>query len=165
MDVQLPTTEVSAFMVSHLPDFFDRFGISFTIDGPQFEYYVYEKKAGRDISCSLTLGLDQAADRIKVMTFYPGLCQQQAPRYLSAVCFFMVMQHFAAFHHLGPACQILISTRQEVFDTFYAQLQDFDFHILKTGAEGRVDIQSDLHPLTMDTSMIDQRPLADQDGD
>jgi hypothetical protein len=165
MDVYLPPPGVSAFMVSHLPDFFDRFGISFTIDGPQFEYYVYEKKTGQDISCSLTVNLDEAAGQINVMTFYPGLCQQQTPRYLSAVCFFMVMHHFGNFHHMGSDCEILINTRKGVFNSFYSQLQDFDFHILKSGEEDRVDIQSCLLPLIMDTSMINQRPLLDEDGD
>jgi hypothetical protein len=165
MDVQLPPSGISAFMVSHLPDFFDRFGISYTIDGSQFEYYVYEKKTGLDISCSLTLSFDAAAGQINVMTFYPGLCLQQTPRYLSAVCFFVVMHHFGNFHHLGPGCEILINTRKGVFDTFYAQLQDFDFHILASGEEDRVDIQSCLLPLAMDTSMVGQRALVDEDGE
>ncbi len=165
MEVQLPPAAVSPFMVSHLPDFFDRFGINFTIDGPQFEYYVYEKKTGRDISCSLTVNFGKAKGQINIMTFYPGLCQQETPRYLSAVCFFMVIQHYANFHHMGSDCQILINTRKEVFDAFYAQLQDFDFHILKNGDEGRVDIQSHLVPLVMDTSMIGQRALVNEDGE
>ena len=164
MEVQLPTDVVSAFMVSHLPDFFDRFGINFTIDGPQFEYYVYEKKTGQDISCSLTVNFGEATGQINVMTFYPGLCQQQATHYLSAVCFFMVLQHYANFHHMGPDSQILINTRKGVFDAFYKQLQDFDFHILASGDEDRVDIQSSFLPLVMDTSMISQRPLVDGDG-
>jgi len=165
MEVQLPAAGVSAFMVSHIPDFFDRFGISFTIDGPQFEYYVYEKKTGQDISCSLTVNFDKAARQINVMTFYPGLCQQQAPRYLSAVCFFVVMQHFGNFYHMGSDSGILINTRKGVFVTFYAQLQDFDFHLLRSGEEDRVDIQSHLLLLGMDTSMVEKRPMIDEDGE
>ena len=159
--MQLPTDGVSAFMVSHLSDFFDRFGINFTIDGPQLEYFVYEKKTGLDISCSLTVNFDDAARQIKVMTFYPGLCLQLGARYLSAVCFFLVMQHFANHHHMGSDCRILLNTRKGIFDAFYAQLKDFDFNVLMYGEEGRVDIQSGLLPLAMDTSMISERPLAD----
>ena len=165
MEVQLPTAGLSAFMVSHLPDFFDRFGISFTIDGPQFEYYVYEKKTGQDISCSLTVSFEEETRQISVMTFYPGLCQQQTPRYLSSVCFFMVLQHYANFHHMESGCEILINTRRAVFDTFYAQLQDFDFHVMERGEEDRVDILSYLLPLFMDTSMINQRALVEEDND
>ena len=165
MEVQLPPAGLSAFMVSHLPDFFDRFGISFTIDGPQLEYYVYEKKTGQDISCSLTVSFGEASGQINVMTFYPGLCQQQTPRYLSTVCFFMVLQHYANFHHMGSGCEILINTRRAVFDTFYAQLQDFDFHVMERDEEDRVDIQSYLLPLGMDTSMINQRAPVEEDND
>lgn len=162
MIAQVPSAGVSAFMVSHMPDFFDRFGISFTIDGPQFEYYVYDKKTGEDISCSLTVKLDALAKQIDVMTFYPGICQLHGARYLSAVCFFVVMQHFGNFHHVGSECEILIHTRKGVFDTFYAQLLDFNFHILACGEDDRVDIQSRLLGLVLNTSMVGQRPLVDQ---
>lgn len=157
MDLQLPTSCGSAFMVSHLHDFFDRFGVSFTIDGPQLEYFVYAKNTGQDISCSLTVSVDEAAGQINCLTFYPGLCLHPGTRYFSAVCFFMVMQHFANFHHISSDQQILISTRNGVFDTFYALLKDFDFHILMTGEDGRVNIQGHFLPLVMDTSMVNER--------
>jgi len=165
MDVQLPTTGCSAFMVSHLPEFFARFGINYTIDGPQLEYFVYEKKNGLDISCSLTVCRDETAGEIRMMTFYPAISLQQGCRFFSAVCFFMVMQHFANFHHIASGCQILINTRKGIFDAFYALLKDFDFHIVICGEEDRVDIQSRFLPLDMDTSMIGERPLADQGAD
>jgi hypothetical protein len=43
MDVQVQPLDVllSWFPISQI---FDRFGISYTIDGPQFEYFVYGKK-------------------------------------------------------------------------------------------------------------------------
>jgi hypothetical protein len=157
MDTQMPTAGCSAFMVSHLPDFFEHFGINYTIDGPQFEYFVYEKKNGLDISCSLTVNYDEAAGQINFMTFYPGISMQQGGRYLSAVCFFLVIQHFANFHHIGPDCRILLNTRQEVFNSFYALLQDFNFHVLVSGKEDRIDIESLFMPLAIDTSMISER--------
>lgn len=159
MNALQPLTGVSAFMVTHLPDFFDRFGISFTIDGPQLEYFVYEKKTGLDISCSLTFNFDETAGQINVMTFYPGLNLHPGTRYLSAVCFFMVMQHLANFHHIESACQIMLNTREGVFDTFYALLQDFDFHILIYGEEDRIDIESRFLSLAINTSMINERAL------
>jgi len=148
-------------MVSHLPEFIERFGINYTIDGPQLEYFVYEKKTNLDISCSLTVCFGAAAGEIRMMTFYPGLCLQHGCRFLSAVCFFLVMQHFANFHHIESECRILINTRQGVFDTFYAMLKDFDFHLVICGEDDRVDIQSRFLPLGMDTSMISERALAD----
>ena len=160
MDTQLPTTGCSEFMVSHLPDFFNRFGISYTIDGPQLEYFIYDKESGQDISCSLTGFFDHEAGEIRMMTFYPGICLQHDCHYLSAVCFFMVMQHFANFHHIKSDCLILFNTRQEVFDRFWALLQDFDFRIMAYGEENRIGIQSLFQPLGMDTSMINIRALA-----
>jgi len=165
MDASLPPAGGSAFMVALLPDFFDRFGISFTIDGPQIEYFVYEKKTGLDISCSLTVSFDEAAGQINVMTFYPGLYLHPVTHYLSAVCFFMVMQHLANFHQIGDNCRILLSTRQGAFDTFYALLKDFDFHILLCGVEDRVDIESQFPFSAVDTSMIDERSLVEEYAD
>jgi len=157
--MEVPAAGISTFMLSHLPEFLDRFGINFTIDGPQLEYFVYEKKSGLDISCSMTLSLDAAAGQIRVMTFYPGICMQQGVRYLSSVCFFLVMHHFAAFHHLGSDRYILINTRRGIYDSFYARLQDYQFHILRGGEEDRIDIASPFLPILIDTSMVIERPL------
>ena len=162
MDVPVPTVGVSAFMVTHLPEFFDRFGISFTIDVTQLEYYIYEKKSGQDVSCSMTVDFDETAGQITVMTFYPGLCLLSEVRYLSAVCFFLVMQHAANFYRIRTECSIRINTRRGIFDAFYAQLKDFDFQVLKGGEEDRIDILSRFLPLAMDTSMIAQRLLVEE---
>jgi len=143
----------------------ERFGISFTIDGPQLEYFVYEKRTGLDISCSLTVSFDTVARQIRVMTFYPGICMQQGVRYLSAVCFFLVMHHFAAFHHLGSDCRILVNTRHGIYDAFYSRLQDFDFKVQGCCREGRIDIISPLLPLALDSSMILERPLVEESSD
>ena len=165
MDVQLPVAGISTFMLSHIPEFLDRFGINFTIDGPQLEYFVYEKKSGLDISCSMTLGLEAPRGQIRVMTFYPGICMQQGARYLSSVCFFLVMHHFAAFHHLGSDGHILINTRQGIFDSFYARLKDFHFYIQRGGEEDRIDIASPFLPILTDTTMIVERPLVEKSAD
>ena len=159
MDTQQPTTGCSAFMISHLPEFFDHFGINYTIDGPQFEYFIYDIKNSQDISCSITLNYDEAALQINFMSFYPGIFQQKGCRYLSAVCFFLIIHHFANFHHIGPGCRILFNTRQGVFDNFYALLKDFDFHVLVCGEEDRVDVESLFIPMAIDTSMIRERAL------
>ena len=165
MHVQLPTVGVSAFMVSNLPEFFDRFGISFTIDGPQLEYFVYEKKTGLDISCSLTVSFDDTTGQISVMSFYPGLYLHPGTRYFSAVCFFMVMQHLTNFYHIECDCRILLNTKKEVFNTFYALLKDFGFYILVSGEKDLVDIESRFLSLAMDTSMINERAPVDEYAD
>jgi len=146
-------------MAAHRSDFFDRFGISFCIDGPQMEYFVYQKQTGLDISCSLTLSFDAVAGQVDVMTFYPGLYLHPQTHYFSAVCFFMVIHHFAQFHHVERDCQILLNTRIEVFDTFYSLLKDFDFHLLVNGKKDRVDIQGRCLSLVIDTSMFKERAL------
>lgn len=164
MEVRSLPTEISSFMLLHIPEFSDRFGISYTIDGPQLEYFVYEKKTGLDISCSMTLSHDAKQKKIRVMTFYPGICLQQGCRYLSSVCFFLILHHFAAFNHLGSDNRILINTRKGIYDLFYSRLLDFDFQILQ-GEEDRIDITSQFLPLLLDASMFDERPLAEDEAD
>ncbi len=150
---------ISAFIDSHLSDFLDHFGIGFCVDGPQVEYFVYQKVSGKDISCSLTVNLDRDAEKINVMTFYPGLCLHPRTRYFSAVCFFMVLNHFANFHHIKCGCRILLKTRKDVFDDFYSLLKDFDFHVSLIGKDALLEIESCFLPLGIDTSMIIERSL------
>jgi len=155
-----PNASLSAFIASHLPDFLNQFGMNFCIDGPQLEYFVYQKTTGKDISCSLTVNFDEDAGQINVMTFYPGLCLHPSTRYFSAVCFFMVLNHFANFHHIKCNCRILLRTQKEVFDNFYSLLKDFDFHVSLTGKDTLVEIESCFLPLGIETSMLFERALA-----
>ena len=157
-----PPAGISPFMISHLPDFFARYGLSYTIDGPQLEYFVYDKKSGLDISCSLTFDFNAPLAVIKVMTFYPNISPCVDSRFLSAVCFFMVMQHLAGFYHIDGDCRILLRTRRDVFDTFYALLKDFNFRDLLCDEEDLICIGSRFHALSIDTSMIDQRALIEE---
>lgn len=161
MDVLHPPPVVSAFMAAHLPEFLENYGISFSVDGPQLEYFVYQKGTGQDISCSLTLTFDAGPGTITILTFYPGLYLHPGTRYFSAVCFFLVLQHFAHFQHIASDCRICLSTKKMIFDTFYALLQDFDFHVLLQGEEDRVAIESSFLVLDFDTSMFSQRPLVE----
>ncbi len=135
--------------------------MNFCIDGPQLEYFIYNKKTGLDISCSLTVNFDDDAGKINVMTFYPGLFLYPGTRYLSAVCFFMVMQHFANFNNIQRICRICLHTKKAIFDSFYASLQDFDFHLEVLGEKNRVDLESCFLSLNMDTSMVVERALVD----
>ena len=159
MNAICPEAMSSFFISSHLPDFLNHFGMNFCIDGPQLEYFVYKKTTGKDISCSLTVNFDELAGQINVMTFYPGLCLHPNSRYFSAVCFFMVLNHFANFHHIHSDCRIFLKTRNEVFNDFYSLLNDFDFHVLLLGKDNSVDIESCFFPLGIDTSMLLERAL------
>lgn len=159
MHIFSPPSQLSLFMSSHIADFFYRFGLSFCIDGPQLEYFVFQKNTGLDISCSLTVNFDEPKKQINVMTFFPGLNLHPETHYFSAVCFYMVMHHFANFHHIKSDCTISLNTKQGVFDTFYALLQDFDFHMLLTGQNDHVDIESQLNYMVTDTSMFAKRAL------
>lgn len=144
-------------MASHLPDFFNHFGINFCIDGPQLEYFVYQKITGQDISCSLTVNFDEVAAEINVMTFYPGLNLHPETRYFSAVCFFMILNHLANFYHITCDCRILLTTKKEVFTGFYSLLKDFDFHVMLIGNDERIEIESCFLPGGIDTSMFIER--------
>ncbi|MCI5123328.1 MAG: hypothetical protein D3925_02325 [Candidatus Electrothrix sp. AR5] len=159
MNHTCPNDMFSAFMASHLQDFFNHFGVNFCIDGPQLEYFVYKKITGLDISCSLTINFDKTAEQINVMTFYPGLLLHPKTRYFSAVCFFMVLNHFANFHHITCDCKIFLKTKRDVFDNFYSLLKDFDFLVLLTGKDEQVEIESCFFPLGIDTSMFSERAL------
>ena len=162
METSMPSACGSPFIVSHLAEFFRRYGICFSVDGPQLEYFVFDRKTSLDISCSLTVAYDVVKNQIDVMTFYPGLNLHQGTRYFSAVCFFMVIQHFACFYRLTSDCLIVLNTRKPVFDTFYGLLKDFDFHLLNCIEEDRFNVESRFVPLTVDISMINERPLVDE---
>lgn len=154
-----PSPSISAFMKCHLHDFFHDFGIGYCIDGPQLEYFVFQKKTGRDISCSLTVSYDCAIAEIYVMTFYPGLWQYPQTKYLSAVCFFLVIQHVANFNHIECDCRINLNTERAIFNKFYSLLKDFDFHIQSYYKDKRVCIQSPFLSSKIDTSMFIERAL------
>ncbi|AGF79396.1 hypothetical protein UWK_02865 [Desulfocapsa sulfexigens DSM 10523] len=159
MDTPSPPGIFSTFITSHLPQFLDHFGINYCIDGPQIEYFVFQKITGADISCSVTINLDETAGQINVMTFYPGLLLHPKTRYFSAVCFFMILNHFANFHHIVNGCRISLNTRPEVFEHFYSLLKDFDFHVLLIGKGGQIAIESCFFPLGVDTSMLIERAI------
>lgn len=155
-----PLSILSAFMTSHLPEFLHRFGISYCIDGPQLEYFIYQKKTSLDISCSVTVSFNKAGGQITVMTFYPGLYLHPDTHYLSAVCFFLITHHFAMFHNIECDFQIILNTKRQVFNHFYSGLKDFDFHLLAKGTEDNVYIQSLFPALIIDTSVFNERALS-----
>ncbi len=159
MDTFHPPGRISPFISSHLSDFFNNFGISFSVDGPQLDYFVSRNETGADISCSLTIGFDDPAGPIEVMTFYPGLNLLPHTRYLSAVCFFMVMQHFAGFKHIEVNCRIHLNTCQDVYDSFYSLLKDFNFQIIPGGLDNLINVESCFLPLDIDTTMFKLRAL------
>jgi len=148
------THQASPFIILHLPDFLDKFGITYSNNSTQLEYYIYSKKTGLNISCSLTLSYDEALGQINIETFYPRLHVYPETRFFSAVCFYLIIQHFANFHQIKYDCCISLNTNKIIFKTFYRLLKDFDFSIKYSGRDGHVNIVSHFSTSKIDTSVI-----------
>ncbi|MCB2184222.1 MAG: hypothetical protein KQH63_19525 [Desulfobulbaceae bacterium] len=145
------------FVAEKIPLFLQRFGISFTVEGSQITYCVYEKASGKDVSCSLEICIDHPAQRINVLMFYPGLSQLLDTHYFSAACFFLVIYHFAQYFKVSADYTIHLETKVHTFNSFYARLKDFDFQILHRISDTDVELSCHFCPLVFDTSVIGQR--------
>ena len=64
------------------------------------------------------------------------------------------MQHFANYHHITRGCRICLNMKKTVFDSFYALLKDFDYHLQLAGEEDLVDLESFFLSLNIDTSIL-----------
>jgi hypothetical protein len=148
----------SLFIQKNTPPFLDRFGIFFTIDGPQIGYCISELKSKKDISCSIEISMDREKKRIDVLMFYPGLSQLPDTHYFSAVCFFLVIHHFTLYFHLTSEYSIFLRTKPNIYNSFYAHFIDFKFSINHNGKDLLGDASCRFHPMDVDVSMITERP-------
>jgi hypothetical protein len=90
-------------------------------------YFIKDKKTEEIISRELVLTLDMFSKEIHVSRFYPELKSKPMCKYLSAACFYLLIQHFASEKHLDETYHISLDCTPEVFSSFYTRLPDFHF--------------------------------------
>ncbi|MGE0087737.1 MAG: hypothetical protein AB7S75_25275 [Desulfococcaceae bacterium] len=147
-------------MKIHVPELLRRYSISCCVEDGCIEYFLTDRITHEDISYELFLSLNLFSGQIHVSKFYPEIYKQPGAQYLSAACFYLMIQHFARIFHLPGDFPIFLQTQISVFHNFYARLKDFDFHICRIHPGDNVDLCSRYFPGSVDTTMITQRPVS-----
>ena len=149
-----PTSE---FIRKTIPLLLDRYNITYLAEGDCIEYFLTDKKTNAEISQNLLISLNRFARQIEVIRFYPELNKQPAAKYLSAVCFYLLIHHFARHLGISNTHKIFVRTRPEIFTGFYKSLLDFNFHP-KFQIANTIDLISDFTETDVDTSTISENP-------
>jgi len=143
----------------NVPLFLKRFTLSFFKEGNCIEYFINENSSIEIISSSLIFSCNPITKDLHVSRFYPELYLQTNPKYMSAVCFYLLIHHFADIYSLDNDCHINLETVPTVNDNFYGKLKDFNFHIDKSRLGNVVELMSDIIRLPINTSMIREHVL------
>ncbi len=153
--IALPPEKLEpSFMEIQIPAFFQRFSLSYAKDGACIEYFLYSKEKKYEISTALIVSHDVYAKAINVSKFYPEIYRESLPRYMSAVCFFMMMHHAAAMFDIHCDCNICLETRCQVFESFYQRLKDFDFVIHHHRISENCNVRGCYHDFPVEIAMI-----------
>jgi hypothetical protein len=144
----------SQFIPTYLPVFLQRFGMEYYREELCIEFFVNERLTGCPISSSIVLSYNASQNDLHVSRFHPELYLEPNSKYMSAVCFYLVIQHSAASFAVSHACHISLETVPLIFDGFYKKLKDFDFHIDRYGLGSVVELVSDINRHSMDTGII-----------
>ena len=144
----------SDFIRAQIAHLLHRFAISFRRTDDTTEYFITSRRTGHQISYAIVFLHDRSAHCLHISKFFPELMRRENSKYLSAACFFLLVQHFA--QHTAPdACHhISLKAQSRIFDTFYSRLKDFEFEIWKDRGGETLEYRSDYSPLAVDTSMI-----------
>jgi hypothetical protein len=129
--------------------------IDYYREGPCSEYFVSEKVSGSIISSSIILSYNPLKRDLHVSRFHPGLYLEKSSKYMSAVCFYLTIQHCIKSYSLHCNCHISLETVPSISDDFYKKLKDFNFHVNRSGLGGVVELESDIVVYIVDTSMIE----------
>ncbi len=73
---------------------------------------------------------------------------------MSAVCFYLIIQHSSGLFAVPHACHISLETVPLICNGFYKKLKDFDFHVNRYGLGNVVELESTISKCSRDTSMI-----------
>lgn len=144
----------SKFMQEHIPVFLERFLIEYYKENPCIEYFVYDRKTGNTISSSVVLSYNSLSNDLHVSRFHPELYLEIDSKYMSAVCFYLIIHHSMASFSLDNTCHISLETKPTIGDDFYKKLKDFNFQIRKYGLGNVVELVSDTGKGSIDTSII-----------
>jgi hypothetical protein len=137
-----------------------RFHLSFIREENRIEYFVTSRESEDEVSFSLVFCHDLFAKQLHVSKFYPGLFRQPNTRYLSAACFFLLVNHCTVLFNLGPDQSIFLQCKKQIFEEFYARLNEFTFTVTRSSQGDNVDIKCPCPASTrLDTTMIiEQKP-------
>ncbi|SLM29431.1 conserved hypothetical protein [Desulfamplus magnetovallimortis] len=147
---------IISFMELHAPAFFRRFSLSYFMDGSCIEYFLYSQEKKVEISKELILSHDNFSHALNVSKFYPEIFREPLSKYMSAICFSLMIHHAAGIWGLKSDTFISLETRSNVFETFYSRLLDFDFTIKYRRQSDNYSLRGIYHlpSIKIDTSMI-----------
>jgi hypothetical protein len=143
-------------MLTNGPLFLRRFTLSYFKEGHCIEYFINRRSTRESISSSLVFAYNPITKDLHVSKFHPELYLQPNSKYMSAVCFYLLIHHCADSYSLDDACHISLETVPTISDGFYRKLKDFNFHVHKFGLGNVVELFSDIMRLPVDTGMINE---------
>ena len=147
----------STFMLKNIPLFFERFGLSYYTEGSCIEYFISNLFSSETISSALIISYSPLNKNLHVSRFYPELYLLPNAKYLSAACFYLLIQHCADIFAIDDKSHISLETVQKVSDSFYRKLGDFNFIVSKYGVGNVVELISGINIAAADTSRISVR--------
>jgi len=145
------TSDFIRTQVAHL---LRRFAISYKRNGDRTEYFVTSRRTGHQVSYAIVFLHDRDAHCLHISKFFPELMRRDNSKYLSAACFFLLVQHFAQHARPDVTHQITLKAQSRIFDAFYSRLKDFEFEIWNDRGGKTVEYRSGYTPLAWDTTMI-----------
>lgn len=128
MGLACMTNKKPTFIQRYTPVFFNRFGLSFKYSYNCADYYITDIETGTYISKDILFILDPREHCLVVSRFYPEIYRYDCSKYLSATCFYLLIQHFKKISGIALDATIYLMAKRDVFKAFYKKLQDFDFH-------------------------------------
>lgn len=154
MTATAATCPESIFMHRNIALFLERFDLSYYREDGCIEYFLRSPLSSETISTALIICYNPSSKDLHVSRFYPEIYQLPDSKYLSAACFYLMVQHCAGLLHLDETCHISLETVGRVSDRFYRRLGDFDFHVHRRMIGDVVELTSGIIVTTVDTSMI-----------
>lgn len=154
MNVAITARPVSNFMLTNIPLFFERFSLSYFKECSCIEYFIHTRHSSDTISSALILSYNLQKNDLHVSRFHPELYLLSNSKYLSAVCFYLLIHHCAAVFKLDNTCHISLETVQKISDGFYKKLGDFNFIASRNSLGDVVELISGIINSSVDTSMI-----------
>lgn len=154
MGLTEPNQRDALFLLKHIPEFLQRFSLSYERDCSCIEYFLDSKEKMKQISKTLIVSHETFSGSLYVSKFYPEIYKELNSRYLSATCFYLVAHHAIKLFHLADNCGIDLETDVMVFKEFYSRLNDFNFKIRYNRPADRVCLIGRYHELPLSTDMI-----------
>ncbi len=144
----------AGFLTTKIPLLEKRFSLSYFRDDSCIEYFLDSRERSELVSLNLILSWDTRAKGLYVSKFYPELFRERASRYLSAACFYLMVQHAVHEFHLRDECTVWLETDRGVFREFYAKLKEFEFRISRARVGDKVCLKGIFHDISILSSKI-----------